>query len=134
MDKRFKGKNYSISITDGTEVVNGSECSNGWFLLTKPDGEIEVFELFEELIYSHPICEESRSTFCDNIATAEMFCEYLPLDYACSLAKDLVTDEIEDESAIVTKLIMQVQKAGLFIERSIAADVLRSVCEPNVEA
>jgi hypothetical protein len=59
MDKRFKGKNYSITVADGTETINGHECYSGQLIITHPQGT-EVFDTFQELVEAHPICEEAR--------------------------------------------------------------------------
>lgn len=50
----FEGKNYS--------VVSESEQ----FTLIHPVSENETFDTFDELVESHPICEESREFFFGN--------------------------------------------------------------------
>ena len=52
---KFTGKNYSIEATE-----------NSQFMLIHPVGENELFDSFDELVESHPLCEESRSFFFDN--------------------------------------------------------------------
>jgi hypothetical protein len=47
----FNGKNYSIEATE-TE-----------FVLVHPVSENETFASFDELVESHPICEEARDFF-----------------------------------------------------------------------
>jgi len=50
----FTGSNYSIETTE-----------DGQFVLIHPTSENETFDSFEELVESHPICEEARSCFFD---------------------------------------------------------------------
>lgn len=38
-------------------------CEDGQFTLIHPVNEDEVFDSFEELVESHPVCEKSRSFF-----------------------------------------------------------------------
>jgi hypothetical protein len=58
----YTGKNYEITVADGTETINGHECYAGQLILTQPQGT-EVFDTFDELVEAHPICEEARNTF-----------------------------------------------------------------------
>lgn len=55
----FNGKNYSITVADGTEKINGHECYAGQLILEQPQGT-EVFDTFEEMVEAHPVAEESR--------------------------------------------------------------------------
>lgn len=50
-NETFTGKNYSI------------ELSNNQFLLIHPVSEDELYDSFEELVESNPICEEAREFF-----------------------------------------------------------------------
>jgi hypothetical protein len=59
MKTTFTGKNYSITVADGTETINGHECYSGQLIITHPQGT-EVFDTFQELVEAHPICEEAR--------------------------------------------------------------------------
>ena len=59
---QFTGKNYTITVADGTEIINGHECYAGQLIIEHPQGT-EVFDTFAELVEAHPVCEESRSTF-----------------------------------------------------------------------
>ena len=52
---KFTGKNYSIEATNESQ-----------FLLIHPTEENDLFDSFEELVESYPVCEESRSFFFDN--------------------------------------------------------------------
>jgi hypothetical protein len=47
----FSGKNYSIELVEGQ------------FVLVHPVSENETFDSFEELVESHPVCEEAREFF-----------------------------------------------------------------------
>ena len=58
---KFTGSNYTITVADGTETVNDHECYAGQLIIEHPQGT-EVFDTFTELVESHPVCEESRST------------------------------------------------------------------------
>ena len=49
---KFSGKNYSIETNDIGQVI-----------LVHPVSENEIFDSFEELVESHPVCEESRVFF-----------------------------------------------------------------------
>ncbi len=59
MKTTFTGKNYSITVADGTETINGHECSSGQLIITHPQGT-EVFDTFQEMVEAHPITEEAR--------------------------------------------------------------------------
>ena len=50
-NETFTAKNYSI------ELVNNQ------FVLVHPVSEDETFDSFEELVESHPVCEEARAFF-----------------------------------------------------------------------
>ena len=59
MKTAFTGKNYRITVADGTETINGYECYVGQLIITHPQGT-EVFDTFQELVEAHPVCEEAR--------------------------------------------------------------------------
>ena len=59
MKTAFTGKNYSITVADGTETINGNDCYSGQLIITHPQGT-EVFDTFQELVEAHPVCEEAR--------------------------------------------------------------------------
>lgn len=48
----FSGKNYSIEYKN-----------DGQFVLVGPVSENETFDSFDELVESHPVCEEAREFF-----------------------------------------------------------------------
>lgn len=52
MSNTFTGKNYSIETS-----------TDGQFVLIHPVSENETYDAFEELVDSHPICEEAREFF-----------------------------------------------------------------------
>jgi len=57
----FNGKNYTIELVENQ------------FVLVHPIGEDETFDSFEELVDSHPVCEEARSHFFDKMSLS---CEH----------------------------------------------------------
>ena len=50
-ERPFSGKNYSIEYVEDQ------------FVLSHPVSEDETFDSFEELVESHPVCEEAREFF-----------------------------------------------------------------------
>jgi hypothetical protein len=102
----FTGSNYSISVADGTETINGHECSSGQLIITHPQGT-EVFDTFGELVEAHPVAEEARDAFSDvsyNVINAGG--EILNLDGPLSKALALAfADDAEAEHDIDVKVV-----------------------------
>jgi aromatic ring-cleaving dioxygenase len=48
----FNGTNYSVKLND-----------QGQFVLVHPVSENETFDSFDEMVESHPVCEEAREFF-----------------------------------------------------------------------
>ena len=48
----FDGTNYSVELND-----------QGQFVLVHPVSENETFDSFNEMVESHPVCEEAREFF-----------------------------------------------------------------------
>ena len=75
-DNVYEGNGFTLSFTDGTEVIDDyrfeepSEPADGWIKLECPLGTA-VYETFEELCEEHPVCKEARDWYydeeCDDI-------------------------------------------------------------------
>ena len=63
----FDGKNYTIRLAEGGEQMGENVVRYpvvcGQFILSCDSGNTEVFDTFQELVESHPTCEEARSVF-----------------------------------------------------------------------
>ena len=56
----FSGKNYDVELVDNQ------------FVLVHPVSEDEVFDSFEDLVQSHPMCEEAREYFFGHGSVTEV--------------------------------------------------------------
>ena len=61
MTTAFSGNNYSITVAEGTEEINGHECCAGQLIIEHPQGT-EAFDTFEEMVEAHPATEEARES------------------------------------------------------------------------
>ena len=75
-DNVYEGNGFTLSFTDGTEVIDDyrfdepAKPADGWIKLECPLGTA-VYETFEELCEEHSVCKEARDWYydeeCDDI-------------------------------------------------------------------
>ena len=109
----FNGTTYTIETTEDNQ-----------FVLNDPTNPTETFDSLDELIETHPVCEESRAFFYPEIGSADQFQHVLGLDYAVSLIDGLSTITID--SAVVSRLVQWSNDRGHIVSRDVCYDVLES--------